>query len=54
MYYFWFIPVLAVLAVLTWVFYLVIARKLPKTSNRSVEDALANERDEVKDKSHTA
>ena len=46
MHYFWFIPVFAVLGVLTWVFYLMVARGLPKTSNRSVEDAQALEREE--------
>ncbi len=45
MYYFWFIPVFAVLALLIVVFYFVVARGLPKTSNRSVEDALAEERE---------
>ena len=46
MHYFWFLPVFAVLAILTWVLYLVVARGLPKTSDRSVSDAQALEREE--------
>ena len=46
MQYFWFVPLFVILAVLVWVFYLVVARGLPKVSNRSVEDALAQEREE--------
>ena len=46
MQYFWFVPLLVILAVLIWVFYLVVARGLPKTSDRSVEGALAQEREE--------
>jgi hypothetical protein len=46
MHYFWFIPVFALVAVLTWVFYLAVARGLPKTSDRSVADAQAMEREE--------
>lgn len=45
MHYFWVIPVFAIVAVLTWVLYLVVARGLPKISNRSVEDALAEDRE---------
>jgi hypothetical protein len=46
MYYLWFVPLFAALVVFTWVLYLVVARGLPKTSDRSVEDALAQEREE--------
>ena len=46
MHYFWVIPVFAVVAILTWVLYLVVARGLPAVSNRSVEDALAEDREE--------
>jgi hypothetical protein len=43
MHYFWFVPLLVILAVCTWIFYLAVARRLPKTSDRSVEGALAAE-----------
>jgi hypothetical protein len=43
MHYFWFIPLFAVMLVGIWVLYLMVARGLPKTSNRSVEDALAED-----------
>ena len=46
MHYFWFVPVFVVLAVLTWALYLAVGRGLPKTSDRSVEDAQAMEREE--------
>lgn len=43
MHYFWFIPLFVVMLVGIWVLYLMVARGLPKTSNRSVEDALAED-----------
>ena len=46
MHYFWFIPLFVALVVFTWVLYLVVARGVPKTSDRSVEGALAAEREE--------
>ena len=46
MHYFWFIPVFALVAVGVWLLYLGVARGLPKESDRSVEGALAVERDE--------
>lgn len=46
MHYFWFIPLFALLAVGVWLLYLGVARRLPKESDRSVEGALAVERDE--------
>ena len=41
--YFWFIPVFLVLALGVLIFYFVITRGLPKTSDRSVSDALAED-----------
>ena len=46
MHYFWFIPVFLILIAGIWILYLVVARRLPKTSTRSVEDAQADERAE--------
>jgi hypothetical protein len=46
MHYFWFIPVFAMVAIGVWLLYLGVARRLPKESERSVEGALAVERDE--------
>ncbi len=46
MHYFWFVPLFVVLAVGVWVFYLLVARGLPKSSDRSVADALEMERQE--------
>lgn len=46
MHYFWFIPLFAVMVVFVWGFYLIVARGLPKTSDRSVEGALNAEREE--------
>ena len=46
MHYFWFIPVLALILVGVWVFYLVVARRLPDNPDRSVEGALAFEHEE--------
>lgn len=43
MHYFWFIPLFVVMLVCIWGLYLMVARGLPKTSNRSVEDALAED-----------
>jgi hypothetical protein len=43
MQYFWFMPLFAVGAFFIWVFYLVVARGLPKVSDRSVSDALAED-----------
>lgn len=43
MHYFWFIPLFVVMLVGIWVLYWMVARGLPKTSNRSVEDALAED-----------
>ena len=50
MHYFWFIPLFVILAVFTWAFYLAVARRLPKTSDRSVEGALAAEREEERER----
>lgn len=53
MHYFWFVPLFVVLAVGVVALYLVVARGLPKKSDRSVEDAQALERDEDEhDKAH--
>jgi hypothetical protein len=46
MHYFWFIPLVFVMIVFVWGLYLVVARSLPKTSDRSVEGALNAEREE--------
>lgn len=46
MHYFWFIPVFALVALGVWLLYLGVARGLPKESDRSVEGALAVEREE--------
>ena len=43
MHYFWFIPVFAVVLFGVWLLYLVVARRLPKNSERSVDGALAAE-----------
>lgn len=49
MQYFWFMPLFAVAAFFIWVLYLVVATGLPKVSDRSVSDALAeDEREEAK------
>ena len=53
MHYFWFIPLFLVLVVLTWLFYLGVARRLPKTSDRSVQDAQAVEREEDEEEAKT-
>jgi len=45
MQYFWFMPLFAVGALCIWVLYLVVARGLPKVSDRSVSDALAEDRE---------
>ena len=52
MQYFWFMPLFAVGAVLIWVLYLVVGRGLPKISDRSVSDALAE--DEVREEEEKA
>jgi hypothetical protein len=41
--YFWFVPVFAVLFLAVVIFYLIVGRGLPKTSDRSVSDALAED-----------
>lgn len=46
MHYFWFIPIFALGLVGVWVLYLVVARRLPDNSDRSVEGAMAVEHEE--------
>jgi hypothetical protein len=46
MHYFWFIPVFVVILGGVWVLYLVVARRLADNPDRSVEGALAVEREE--------
>ena len=46
MQYFWFMPLFVVGAVFIWVLYLVVGRGLPAVSDRSVSDALAEDREE--------
>jgi len=46
MQYFWFMPLFAIAAFFIWVLYLVVGHGLPSVSDRSVSDALAEDREE--------
>ena len=50
MQYFWFMPLFAIAAFFIWVLYLIVARGLPAVSDRSVSDALAEDREEEEEK----